>query len=178
MGFTLLEILVVLAMVGILSAIAAPSWLSFSINQSLNSAQSRAFSTLRLAQSNAKRDQVDWQASFRNFGDRAQYAMHKTPISYTSDSAYWNSLPWENFDGAVVIVEDAPIGYPDTTFSRQSPRPTPDVYRARFTYKGNADSIGEQGKITFAPRIGDRRKCVIVSTILGSMRLDEGSGCN
>ena len=70
LGFTLLEMLVVLAVLGILGAIAAPSWLAFRTNQSLNSAQSRAFSSLRSAQSSAKRDQVEWQASFRNFGDR------------------------------------------------------------------------------------------------------------
>ena len=178
LGFTLLEILVVLALVGILGAIASPAWVGFSVNQSLNAAQSRAFSNLRSAQSSAKRDQVDWQASFRNFGDRAQYAVHKTPISYTNESAYWNNLPWENFDSAIKIVENAASGLPDTTFSRQSPRPVPDVYRVRFTYKGNPDGIGEQGKITFAPKVGDRRKCVIVSTLLGAMRLAEGSACN
>ena len=95
LGFTLLEMLVVLAVLGILGAIVSPSWVGFSINQSLNSAQSRAFSNLRSAQSSAKRDQVEWQASFRNFGDRAQYAVHKTPISYRThlvSRAYATSL--------------------------------------------------------------------------------------
>ena len=174
LGFTLSEIL---ALVGLLAAIVSPSWLAFSINQSLNSAQSRAFSSLRSAQSEAKRTQVEWQASFRNFGDRAQYAIHKTPIPYTNNAAYWNSLSWESFDSAIKIVEDAPTGSADTTFSRQSPRTTPDIYRVRFTYKGNPDGVGEQGKITFAPKVGDRRKCVIVSTILGAVRLAEGSAC-
>ena len=80
MGFTLLEILVVLALVGILGAIASPSWVGFSINQSLNSAQSRAFSNLRSAQSSAKRDQVDWQASFRNFGGRVPVWTNPSPL--------------------------------------------------------------------------------------------------
>jgi prepilin-type N-terminal cleavage/methylation domain-containing protein len=43
LGFTLLEILVVLALVGLLAAIVTPSWVRFSVNQSLNFAQSRAF---------------------------------------------------------------------------------------------------------------------------------------
>ena len=177
MGFTLLEILVVLAMVGILGAIASPSWLGFSVNQKLNSAQSRAFSALRLAQSNAKRDQLDWQASFRSFGDRAQYAVHKTPILSTSTLEYWNSLPWESFDSGVQIVEDTK-SLSHITFTKVLEIPELDIYRVQFNSKGNPNGIGELGKITFAARLGDRRKCVIVSTVLGSMRLAEDSRCN
>ncbi|PZO42636.1 MAG: prepilin-type cleavage/methylation domain-containing protein [Pseudanabaena frigida] len=176
-GFTLLEILVVLMVVGILSAIAAPSWLSFSANQSLNSAQSRAFSALRLAQSNAKRTQLTWQASFRNTDNIAQYSVHKAPILESTDLAYWNNLPWENFDRGVRIVDNNEIE-PRTTFTKLSSIPEPDVYRVQFDAKGNPNGIGELGRITFASRISDRRKCVIVSTILGSMRFVENLDCN
>jgi prepilin-type N-terminal cleavage/methylation domain-containing protein len=54
-GFTLIEALVVVAMIGILSAIAAPGWLGFLNNNRLSASQSRVFSTLRDAQSTAKR---------------------------------------------------------------------------------------------------------------------------
>ena len=80
LGFTLLEILVALALIGILGAIVSPAWVGFSINQSLNAAQSPAFSNLRSAQSSAKRDQVDWQASFRNFGDRVPVWTNPVPL--------------------------------------------------------------------------------------------------
>lgn len=54
LGFTLLEVLVVMIMVGILSAIAAPSWLGFVNNQRINASQTKIFQAIKVAQSDAK----------------------------------------------------------------------------------------------------------------------------
>jgi|JFJP01.1.fsa_nt_gi prepilin-type N-terminal cleavage/methylation domain-containing protein len=172
-GFTLLELLVVIAMVGILSAIAAPGWLSFANNQRLNSAQSQAFTTIRLAQSNAKRSQTNWQATFRNSPKISQYAVHPV-LSDSATEAEWNALPWQNFDAGVTIVEDTESA-PKTTFTKVSIVPEPDVYQIQF--KANGSPNGSIGRITFKTNSGDRKKCVIVSTLLGSVRLAENSGC-
>lgn len=176
MGFTLIEILVVLAIIGILASIAAASWLSFVNNQRLNAAQSRAYSTLRLAQSNAKRSNVMWQATFRNTPTGSQYAIHQAPTS-TTNKAYWDNLPWQNFDEGVRIVDNTE-SQPRTTFTKLTAIPEPDVYRVQFKPQGHPNGLGELGRITFAARVGDRKKCVIISTILGSMRQAESSGCN
>jgi prepilin-type N-terminal cleavage/methylation domain-containing protein len=177
LGFTLIEILVVMLMVGILVAIAAPSWAAFVNNQRLNSAQSRAFSTLRLAQSYAKRDQTMWQATFRNTNNFAQYAIHKTPTT-TTTQAYWDSLPWENFEQGVRIVDNTE-SQPRTTLTKLTAIPEPDVYRVQFKPQGIPNGLGELGRITFVGKAGgDRKKCVIISTILGSMRVAADSQCN
>ena len=54
LGFTLLEVLVVMIMVGILSAIAAPSWLGFVNNQRISTSQNNIFQAIRVAQSDSK----------------------------------------------------------------------------------------------------------------------------
>ena len=80
-GFTLIEVLVTILIVGILSAIAAPSWLGFVARQRLNKANDTVLVTLREAQREAKKTKRAYSVSFRKNPrntDIVEYAIYPT----------------------------------------------------------------------------------------------------
>ncbi len=153
-GFTFLEILVVTAVLGILSAIAAPSWLAFINNIRLQTAQGEIYLAMRQAQSQAKLKKLNLQVSFREQNGIVQWAVHNTTVS--SNNAIWNNL-----DGSVRI--DA-----ETTLQQSG-----GVRRIKFNHLGNV-SQPPLGRLTISSKNGGTAKrCVFVSTILGTLRISQ-----
>ena len=74
-GFTLIEVLVTIVIVGILSAIAAPSWLGFVARQRLNKANDTVLAALQEAQRQAKKNKRSYNVSIRL--DKALTKFHK-----------------------------------------------------------------------------------------------------
>ncbi len=64
-GFTLLELLVVVFMVGVLMAIAAPGWNAFLSQQRLGVSRQKALQAVRLAQTEARRLRLPHAVVFR-----------------------------------------------------------------------------------------------------------------
>ncbi|MGK7890372.1 MAG: prepilin-type N-terminal cleavage/methylation domain-containing protein [Leptolyngbyaceae cyanobacterium] len=63
-GMTILEVMVVIAIIGILSAIAAPGWVSFANRQRANRATDQILQAIRSAQADARRTRRSREVTF------------------------------------------------------------------------------------------------------------------
>jgi prepilin-type N-terminal cleavage/methylation domain-containing protein len=152
-GFTLLETLTVVLVISILSAIAISNWVYFVNLRHLNVAQNDIYQAMRQGQSQAKKEKLTWQVSFReeNSSGIVQWAVH--PVTVNPGDAIWNSL------APNVRLDD------ETTLQLAN-----GVRQIQFDYLGSVRKP-PLGRITLSIKSGGKTKrCVIVSTILGAMR--------
>ncbi|MFP5272237.1 pilus assembly FimT family protein [Coleofasciculus sp.] len=150
-GYTLMEVTIVVFMIGILGAIAAPAWLHFTNRQRLNTAQYEVYQAMQAAKSNAKLQKVDWQASFREQDQIVQWAVH--PETVTPATAHWQSL-----DPNIRIDDETTLKFSD------------GVYKVEFNFKGHVTP--PFGRLTLTTKQGGKTKrCVFVSTLLGTLRM-------
>lgn len=157
-GFTLLETLIVIGIIGILSAIATPSWLSFLNRQRLNTAQHQVYRSMQEAKSQAVLQKVTWQFSVRQVTvdgkSVVQWAVHPKTLS-PADAT------WQNFDPHIRLYPQETTLYKDKKNG---------IQRVQFNYIGNTN--GQLGQITLITNnSGKVKRCVYVSTLIGTMRM-------
>jgi prepilin-type N-terminal cleavage/methylation domain-containing protein len=148
-GFSLVEMLVVIFLIGILSAIAIPSWLSFVNTRRLNVAQDEVYRAMRQAQSQAAKEKLTWQVSFRESNGIIQWAIHPA----TANPA---NINWNNLDANIRLDQE-------TTLEESN-----GIGQIQFDYRGHPNKLT---RITLSsPYAGKAKRCVYISTILGAMR--------
>jgi prepilin-type N-terminal cleavage/methylation domain-containing protein len=169
-GFTLIEILVAALIVGILSAIAAPSWLAYMSSQRAKDANERSFYAIRSAQSQAIQTRSTYRTSFRRVtisGETfVQYAIHPVPSGFTYSSIA--NLVWET------LPEFSLLDTTNTTLTSITVSGT-TFYYAEFDFQGVASALG---RITFEATSGGlKESCTYISTLIGGMRIASDEGC-
>jgi prepilin-type N-terminal cleavage/methylation domain-containing protein len=159
-GFTLMELIVVVAIAGILGTIAAPSWVQFWDAQRARGAQDEAYLSIRQTQSNAIRTNRRWRIAFRNNLENGTGQWSTYPIESSESSAQppASQLRWQTLANRVKIDQQ------ETTL-----RTANGVWIVDFNQRGAVH--GQLGRVTVIA--GDRptsRRCVIVSTLGGALR--------
>ncbi|WP_154655823.1 GspH/FimT family pseudopilin [Fortiea contorta] len=165
-GYTLLEMLVVVLMIGVLSVIAVPGWLGFVNQQRLNTAQNKTLTSLRDAQIKAQKEKLRWQACFWDNGTQVFSSVQRVPAN--NNCQVTNGEPLIEKSQNIKILNSSMVQAPINS----------GYYRIRFNHDGSVVT-GEKGKITFAPRNASAPKaCVIVETLLGSIRSVKDAKCD
>jgi len=148
-GFTLIEMIVVMIMIGVLFTIALPSWVSFLNNRRVGSARDEILQTLRQTQAEAVRTRREKTVSFNTTANPPQIT---------------------GFDG-----QPTPLGNGKFTAGMIGLQITPAATTSITFLSTGALNLANPGNLPMtitvsAPANGNSRSCVIIETLLGSMR--------
>ncbi|MDJ0714964.1 MAG: prepilin-type N-terminal cleavage/methylation domain-containing protein [Prochloraceae cyanobacterium] len=158
-GFTLVEMLVVVVLVGILAAISANSWNAFIDRQRLDSANERVVSALQDARTQAKKKRSSYSAHFQNNNGIPQYAI--LPEASTPSNSDWQNLLSEKANTI------------NLSFSSSQ------ANKLTFDYKGNAKENTVNQSIIVSPTNSSSslKRCAVVENLLGSVIIKQDSDC-
>jgi len=186
-GFTLLELIIIAIMVGVLAALAIPSFLGYLSRQRLNTAQQQVLQEMRRAQSEARRRQEDFQFSLTTNDDGLiAIAVHPAAIADMEGTCV-PALDGDN-GNLYQVLSDTTLrdNTPEIQIDRDNSNlgpglcdALPTVVRQRINSRGEANDGGVSlGRLTLQLESNPEvRRCIFVSTILGALRTDRDDGC-
>lgn len=165
-GFTMFELMVVVVIIGILSAIAVPGWNAFINNQRTRTVNDGVFRALRSAQSDAKLKKKNITVTFKDDED--------PPVVIINNIAQTLNANGE-IKAGIVELATGKCAADDCSNGFTTDTNTNIIFNNQGVIE-NDDSLPFAVTIAIAEGKGAKR-CVIVQTILGNMRTAEGDQC-
>ena len=172
-GFTLIEILVVLIIIGVLFAIAAPSWTALMNRQRVGTVREQAVQVIREAQNKARLTRVPQAIVFDNNNNDGTIAPRAAIVARSLN------LTTDKIDKSIINI--ATINNWQTLGGGDVKGGGIDFFAGvgQLVFDGNG-AIDEQTTIPFVVKVKPRNasaqtyRCAVVQTLLGSIRLTDG----
>ncbi|MDY7022696.1 MAG: type II secretion system protein [Cyanobacteriota bacterium] len=163
-GFSLIELAVIVVIIGVFSAIAAPAWNAFVTRQRIRAVNNQVLQALQTAQAEAKRNKENITVTFDNTEDPPEYQIETQPTQ-TIDlegEVPEGEIQLETLDGDGNPANEVTFNYLGSVINKDNPdSPPPLPFKVIVSPFDSTNSPSQ--------------RCVIVQTLLGAMRTAEGN---
>nr|WP_041555958.1 prepilin-type N-terminal cleavage/methylation domain-containing protein [Nostoc sp. PCC 7524] len=206
-GFSLIEVVAVVLMIGVLAAIAAPNWIALVNRQRASKTNDVVLAAIQEAQQEAKRNKLSYSVSFRNNNNIPQVVVHPKGLTPTDDNWKVRSQNFDIASGQIVIGTNLTSNN-QTTSTTSVTYGSTTAQTITFDYTGALDvsvktktdgltsvqqnklgydsttkqykglivsvAVAKPGNPTQATNI---KRCVVIKTLLGSIKIAKDSDC-